>query len=469
MRHLYPDFHINPFTKRNIAVKTVYFVSSYGDTALAMAVINAFEKQGNKTPAFLIALTAVAEQRVRDLPSSSTLHQVGSQELLGQSEIPRNRKMRQSELEKIQKFLNQNQIKRAYIGVPSSEKETNAFEIAQFIKIPTILAYEFMFSAPEKHSFWEYLPQLARKKDLSLAVPLKAAVEDLKAHGADTVALQQPGKVHIIGHLSIDKALRPDSIDIHSEKISRTKAALSIQESEDFIFISGTSRSDGTDKNFLEILLRALETQKNLRLRWGIHPGVPYLDTYLRSLLATCQQYPFAQEQFKIIVTNQIQEKLTTCIPPEDESFIVHAEISGTDAGAAAVKVAQAVPGALLNTAVIGGKPAYFNPESTNQSVRSYLPTSLFAANPDLFFQAPPHPPLTYQTIGLGENATTTGEALCQILGALTMDSHTSWFFVSYLPSFVRTWINALLEFCEKNHDHSITASSDANAMHRPA
>src|SRR5206468_3076839 len=96
----------------------------------------------------------------------------------------------------------------------------------------------------------------------------------------------------------------------------------------------------------------------NLQLRFGLHPGVKDMDTYLQKLLEICKKYPEIQSQFKIILSAQLENKLQHPLSKFDSIFIIQSEVSGSDAAQAADKITQAVPGALLNEAALKGKPS---------------------------------------------------------------------------------------------------------------
>jgi len=138
-----------------------------------------------------------------------------------------------------------------------------------------------------------------------------------------------------------------------------------------------------------------------LKLRMGIHPGIKNPDLYLQTLLQTCEKYPKTSRQFKIIMTDQIEGRLTDPLP--STPFILRANVSGPSAAEAADRITQAVPGALLNEAALMGKPAYFH----EQSVTPYLPKAWFSENVSSFFTAKPQKPHSREELGLEETAPT--------------------------------------------------------------
>jgi hypothetical protein len=70
--------------------------------------------------------------------------------------------------------------------------------------------------------------------------------------------------------------------------------------------------------------------------------------------------------------------------PSPSNLFILFSDATGAAAALAADKVAQAVPGALLNEAVLKGKPSNFH----ETSAISYLPRAWLANNIGAFFSA---------------------------------------------------------------------------------
>ena len=194
-----------------------------------------------------------------------------------------------------------------------------------------------MFSAPQNHCLWTAIPELTSAK-LDYAVSLPAAKKDILNRNPDA-------KINIVGHLSIDRAIANNTI----EPIE-IKQKLEFKADEEFIFISGTTRPIDVDSEFVLAILNELENNHypNLQVRFGLHPGIPDKESYLSTLLNICANYPHLSTQFKIILPPQIEQQVKS----EDvlnNLFIVRANVSGPQAANAATKIAQAVPGALLN------------------------------------------------------------------------------------------------------------------------
>ena len=148
----------------------------------------------------------------------------------------------------------------------------------------------------------------------------------------------------------------------------------------------------------------------NLQIRFGFHPGISDKESYLNTLLSICAKYPHLSAQFKIILPPQIEQqvKLEAIL---NSPFIVRANVSGPQAANAAAKIAQAVPGALLNESVIKGKPSYFHREGAEP----YLPRDLFSNNIQIFFSATTNnTPRTKKELDLDDS--TTAENMANIM-----------------------------------------------------
>ncbi|MCL9683967.1 hypothetical protein [Legionella maioricensis] len=80
--------------------------------------------------------------------------------------------------------------------------------------------------------------------------------------------------------------------------------------------------------------------------------------------------------------------------------FYFNFNINGSEAAFAADRVAQAVPGALLNQAALEGKPAYLH------SGKPYLPKQYFSNSISTFFTAPGESARAKEELGLDERTT---------------------------------------------------------------
>lgn len=347
----------------------LFILSSAGDTDLAKETIKRMVASGSDEPIHILALTEMAQNRIKDLPLHFSITNASLVEILGTSSVPL--ELSKEHTSYLNDYITSHFIDRAYVGVPSPLGENLAFQIAEGLEIPFVVAYEFMFK-PEGHGLWSYAPKIAEKKLATFAVPLPSAEADL-------IACVPDAKVRSIGHLSIDKAMGVtgvDSADIRSK--------LRISDGETFVFISGTTQPHVVDCTFLDALLAELATGKYpaTQLRFGIHPGVKEMPIYLNHLLEVCKKYPTTEAQCKIIVPKALD--VTSF---EGNRFLLQEDVNGPMASSAAEAIAQGVPGALLNEAALLGKPAYFHGEAT-----PYLPRSLFADNLARFFSAIPRP-----------------------------------------------------------------------------
>jgi len=366
-----------------------FFVSSVGDTDLAIATISEMLAQGFKDKVFLIHLTNIAEKRTDNLKNTIQVVKKNIYEIFGQKEFDAKKQVEADELEKVAKFIEENKVHRAYIGVPSPNDEEIPFQIASSISIPCTIAYEFMFK-PQAHSLWKHADVLASKEGCNFAVPLASSAEDIQTDNPKAT-------VSLVGHLSIDRALNSSLKDT-----TAIKKSLLIPKGDELAFISGTTQPLNIDNSFLESLLKKLNTGNypNLQIRFGIHPGVKDFDEYTKTLLTTCKRFPKTQSQFRIILPDNIEARLKNALSDE-YLHLLRCNISGPDAAAAADKVAQAVPGAPLNEAALRGKVSYYH----DASVKPYLPKKWFASDLCSFFSLTAQKPHSRNDLGLDEDS----------------------------------------------------------------
>lgn len=375
-----------------------FFTSSVGDTNLALATIR---KMKSKSPAcnmLIIPITSVSSKRIKDnandLIEGNRVQMFDLPSILGHKEDVFEEKFNVAKATRINAFLLKQKVSHVYVGVASPVDEELPYQIADALTIPTTIAYEFMFEAPKEHKFWKYIPQLTEKKDCEFAIPLESAAHNF------------PGaKLNRVGHLSIDQAIH-SSVDVLEK--TRVRQKLKLNENEELVFISGTTQVIETDSQFLEALLSELNTGQypSLQLRFGVHPGVKDRETYFSALLDICGKYPNLSEQFKIVLTNPLKEKISI---DSHHPNILCCDISGSEMAGAADKVAQAVPGALLNEAALQGKPSYYH----NRTVTPYLPKTLFSNTISTFFNATRSSTHSRKELGLKEDCSSL---LAQVL-----------------------------------------------------
>jgi len=363
-----------------------FFVSSTGDTDLALATLAKLHQQNPRTPLFLIPLTDTAIKKTEQVASYVKRKPIDEITFTSAIQYQNRNKLFTLDPAFVDQFVRKYAIQHAYIGVPSPIDEEQAFQVANKLSIPCTLVYEFMFK-PEKHALWDYLPQFKQKTNINFAVPLPAAAEDIRA-------LSPEAHIEAIGHLSIDSALA----NTVSMNVADVKNSLAVKSNEALGFISGTTQPTNVDVNFITALLDELNTGKypNLQVRFGIHPGVKDADTYLEALLTTCDRYSHTSSQFKIILTSTFETRLVNK-PAQNDPFILRCNVSGAEASQAADKVAQAVPGALLNKAALQGKPSYFHA----QEAKPYLPKTLFSPTIADFLKEKNKEPQTRETLQL--------------------------------------------------------------------
>lgn len=379
-------------------MRIAFFMSSLGDTDLAKATAIKLTEQSQNNLIFLIPLTAVAKKRTEDMIGNNQIFIVPIENITEGDKILSRNQILSEELKKVLSFIEGNNIQHAYMGVPSSDNEI-PLQIAESLEISCTIAYEYMFK-PNTHIFWNYVNKLGGKKNCDFAVPLMQAKTDI-------LSINPDAKVHEIGHLSIDR-----SQIVSNEDFSYIKKSLSVGNQDELVFISGTTQSTEVDNQFLQALLSEISTGKypNLQFRMGLHPGVSNPDAYLQTLLKTCENYPTTISQFKIVLTTQFENKLQQ--PLLSTSFILRSDVSGTEMAQAADKVAQAVPGALLNEAALKGKPSYFH----DHSARPYLPKAWFSESIISFFNSNRVSSHTKEELGIEDNAPKSLTKLCELI-----------------------------------------------------
>lgn len=367
-------------------MKVVFVVSSIGDTDLALSTIKSMESKG-ANQVLLIALTKTAQQRVGRFSSTLLIDKKTLPEILhldpasfleGHCDT--------EQLAQIVEYIKSQGIEHAYFGIPSVYNEI-PFQIAEALAdIPVFMAYEFMFK-PESHCLWEYLPKLKPKANVQWALPLTEAAEDF---GSDA-------RTHIVGHISIDNAYSAKSVAAKTQEELREH--LQVAPSQSFAFVSSTTQPAEIDATFLDCLLAALPGHPHVQIRLGLHPGIQNLDVYLATILSVYTKYPDAAKQFKIILPEDLLTRFKTpelsIDNPLFRDVFLRANITGAEASSAADRVAQAVPGALLNQAVLEGKPAFAF------LGKPYLPRRYFADNVTTFFSGERQPRRMKEELGL--------------------------------------------------------------------
>lgn len=369
-------------------MKIAFFISSIGDTDLASGIIKSMEKNVGQE-AILISLTKTAQQRVEPFQSTALVAKHSLSEIvnLDFDQLSEGR-CSAEQLNIVMQYIHLQNINYAYFGVPSVNNEI-PFQIAGLLEnIPALMAYEFMFK-PENHCLWNHLSQLKRKSNVQWAVPLPGAIDDF---GIDS-------KIHVVGHMSIDNAYALKSAD--SKRSEEIRSSLQTTPDQSLAFVSSTTQPVEVDATFVDCLLTELPKYPNVQVRLGIHPGIQDLDTYLDEILSVYNKHSDASNQFKIILPDNLIGRFKH---PElsinnamYQQVLLRVNINGSEAASAADRVAQAVPGALLNQSVLEGKPVY------SQLGKAYLPGQYFAANIGTFFSEKRQPPRLKEALGLDE------------------------------------------------------------------
>ncbi|KTD50850.1 hypothetical protein [Legionella quateirensis] len=353
-------------------MKVAFFISSVGDTDLALKTIKAME-QKSACETVLVSLTKTADERVNKFESPSLLKKYTLSGILNlEPGLYPESLSSEEHRSNIIHFIEQHQLDYVYLGVPSVNN-VMPFQIADYISDrPVLMAYEYMFKS-DAHCIWQHVPVLKDKANVQWAIPLKAALDDFE--------LVDKNRLHITGHLSIDNAYIASPAASSTDTI---RELLQVPSQQPLAFISSTTQPVGVDEQFIECLLQELQQVPTMHVRLGLHPGIQDFDIYLDKILSVYSKYPAISSQFKIIMPENIVSKIKL---PElsinalkYQDVFLKVNINGNDAAFAADRVAQAVPGALLNQAVLEGKPAY------SHSGKPYLPQSYFSSSIAGFF-----------------------------------------------------------------------------------
>jgi hypothetical protein len=372
-----------------------WFISSTGDTDLALATADEIQRQFPAEKIFLIAISAPAITQTAALPQPLT--RLLLRDIINSKVSKTPTLINTTQIEKIIAFIKANSIRHVFLGVASFNNEI-PFQIAQQLQIPHTIVYEYMFK-PQLHKMWDYVGELATNSLCSFAVTLPKSAEDIKKYNANAT-------IKLIGHLSIDRALTKTDID------HQLKEKLEINPQEDFIFLSGSSMPDAADHKFMQAFLDAY-TGENAEqpLRFGLHPGTQNVTHYLESLLALCARYPGVTSHIKFVLPPDIHKKVTSKL---QSKLLLPSSLPNQTVSQLASKIAQVVPGALLNEAIIQGKPGFIYDTST----QVYLPEAWFKQNVSAFLRGVRQTPHSREELGL-ENLTAP-QALAHVLTHLS-------------------------------------------------
>lgn len=375
---------------KNIA----FLVSSAGDTDLAISTVQAIRKKSQEHSLTLIALTPIAQERIdTQVNLGLSVQQTNLAKMLELNEYPKEL-CSDEQLTTITQYLQaQDSI---YIGIPSVNSDI-PFQIAKSADKPVLMAYEYMYHEPT-HRLWNHIDELGLKSNVHWGIPLSTAGEDFSA-------VKDPARLHVTGHLAIDRALVANqenaNIATHNDASLALRKRLQVEPEQSLFFLSSTTRPAEVDADFLNSLLTELVNHPHVQLRLGLHPGIVDLDNYLENILSIYQKHPNAIAQFKIILPDNFVKKVMkpelSINNPQFDPLFIRENISGNMAASLADGVTQAVPGALVNEALLKGQGVY----STG---RSYLPEKLFAKNPHGLFSATRQSPPDSASLMLDEN-----------------------------------------------------------------
>lgn len=351
---------------------TVFFVTSAGDTDLAIATADRLFTEQNQQKICFAPLSKLAADRISK--HTFSMNNKAELDVFPQLDLIVDNKLHEEGVTNISAYLKRNAVTSAYFGVPSSNNPNEtlaAFELAEQLdeNLNKIIAFEYLYKE-ENHPIWDKLPKLAALKKTTISVPTYDALDDVLPNGIS-------GKFEVVGHLCFDKAKQQLSTTA-TDDTNKTREQLNLKESDKLAVISGTSIGQSADLPFVKAILEELKTGRynNLQLRFAIHPGVKEPIKYFSELLNLCEEYPKCAKQFKIILTPEfLAQKLENHqFDAKYEKFVQRCSVSGPAASNAAKAVAQAVPGALVNESAVLGKDAY-----CFQPVKSYLPSNMMS------------------------------------------------------------------------------------------
>ncbi len=380
-------------------MKISFFVSSLGDSDLALKNIQSLNLNGQHETV-IISLTKAAQQRVESVQSSSLITKITLPDILQlNSDLFPEGTLNAQQLDTIGQYVQGQKITYAYFGVPSVNNEI-PFQLAESLDIPLLMAYEFMFK-PDSHCLWKHIPTLSKKSNVNWALPLASAKEDFPVTDE---------RVFITGHLSIDNAYSTNLAS--SKNTQEVTETLKVSLDKSLTFISSTTQPVEVDASFLDCLLTELKQHPNMQVRLGLHPGIQNFDAYLQEILSIYRKHPEIAAQFKIILPDnligRIEAPELTIDEPMFKNAFLRVNINGSEAASASERITQAVPGALLNQAVLEGKPAY------SHLGKPYLPRQYFSKSIASFFTADREPARLKKDLGLDEK--TTPERYAEII-----------------------------------------------------
>lgn len=373
----------------------LFCVSSIGDTDLALQTAKELRAKGYET-AFL-PLGKAAEERVDKAATLAPISKISLTDLINTAQMPQHCTNKQ--LQRILHFIHQKKFTHMYVGVPSERNQDIALQIAERIhNIPVLVASEFMFTPHPEHSIWRHLPKLNNNDNVHWAVPLKKA----QIH----FGLEKK-RCHYTGHLSIDRALLPIT-----DNIAVLKTQLGISKAEEKLAVmSSTTQPIQCDIDFLDLVLNQLPKHPNIQLRLSLHPGIKDLDTYLEKIgrLYLAQGSP---KRFQIIFppswTQKLKHPELHINKEEYSALFLFKEIGGPQAAAAADMVLQAVSGALVNEAVVRGKPVHTVASATEVP---YLPIERYSSSPEILFSSNVLARMEKTDLGLNEETAAQASA----------------------------------------------------------
>lgn len=372
----------------------MFFVSSNGDTQLALQTANILTRSNNRQ-CIMVPLTKTASDCIAKNTIADRVVVQRLAEVLGEN-IELQKVLSAEQLAKVNTFISQQGAKQLYIGMPSQLDEEKALQLAQTTDVACTFAYEHLFQPAKDHRLWAHKGKMEKNTKLRFATPVAQASKLFAS------------RTHVISHSSFNGINQQLTLNKTEQEI---QALLKVKQAH--TFISGTTQPHEVDAEFVNALLTELVNHPTIEVRFGIHPGVSDMGVYLKSLLSVCHNHQNIEDRFKIILSPVIKSKMNEqdLAAITKSEFMLQADVSGTEAAETANRVAQAVPGALTNRAVIRGKPTYYHRE------KSHLPLDWFAKDIATFFQSSKHTPHKLEELELDADISAAEALARKILG----------------------------------------------------
>lgn len=365
------QFKLNcQLTRGNKIMSTLFVCHSTGDTNVILDVARELLSNSHDSITILVVGQA-AKRKLESLNEGDSLKKservnitylskiIGEQEMLKSEDD----KLSEKQLSLLSEAINKMKISKALIGTPSKNNAQIPFQIAAFIAEHLevgVIFNDYLFKE-QKHIYWNTLTQNDKwQHTYTWCVPLLSTQKELEHTNKDV-------KSAVVGHPSIEACINTPE---QNNSIDAIRKQLGINDETALLFISGT-KDLKADQSLLEEIFQARnETEnKNIQIRFGLHPGINDLDAYMKELTNHVEQDAAELGQyFKFIITDKLLPRVN--LKDINDSLICKADVNGDNGAAAADGVACSVPATLATKSAITGKPAYYS----NADKKSYLP-----------------------------------------------------------------------------------------------